>query len=736
MTASTHPRQTWSLEVEGMRCASCVQHVEEALRGVPGVVGASVNLATREARVTGEPGRVSAEQLVAAVAHSGYKALPTTHAPHPHAEHAHGADHRERRAWLRRTVVGAALLAVVVAIPWLVSDHAWALAVQWTAATILQGYVGWPFYQATFAQLRRGQVTMDTLVALGATAGYAAATVEAARGSHSMYLHDPGMILTVISLGRYLEALVRARASRAISALLELAPPVAWKQVDGRPRETPVEDVNPGEVILVRPGDRVPLDAVVLTGHSALDQSWLTGEAAPVERGPGDEIAAGTLNGPGALTARVIRPAAQSAIARVAELVRQAQASKLRLQRLADRVVAWFVPAVLVVAAAAFAGWLLLGQPAAGASAAVAVLVVACPCALGLAAPMAVLVAGGLGAQRGIFLRNAAALETARRLDTILLDKTGTITLGQLQLDAVLPAEHQTVDGLLTQAASAERQSSHPLAAAIVDAARQRGLSLLEAHGLRVEPGAGVEAQVEGRSVLVGHERLLRRRAVEVDEVWQRRIDALREQGQTPLAAAVDGRLAGLLVMADTVAPEAADAVAELRRLGLDVKLLSGDARTTVASVAASVGIPAADARAEVLPAEKQNVVRELQDQGRRVAMVGDGINDAPALAAADLGLAIGAGADVAIEAADVVLARRDLRLAPQSIELARATYRTIVQNLAWAFVFNALLIPAAALGRVPPAAAAAAMASSSLLVVGNSLLLTLRFRPRAHVRA
>jgi Cu+-exporting ATPase len=617
--------------------------------------------------------------------------------------------------------------------------------VQLACATVLQFYVGWPFYVGAFRRAIHFSTNMDTLVAIGTLAAYGAGVYglvapaahgvghSAAMVDHAMSLMDAGLILTFITLGKYLEARAKGRASAAIRKLLDLAPPVANVQRDGRVLSVPPAEVAVGETIVVRPGEKVPLDAQVLRGQSTMDESWLTGESIPVDKGPDDKILAGTINGQGALTARVLQPADQTALAQVVELVRRAQESKTEVQRLADQVVSWFVPIVIVVAAVTLLTWgLAAGAWAAGLAAAVAVLVVACPCALGLATPTAILVAGGRGAEQGILIKEAHSLEVAGRVDTVVLDKTGTITLGKPQVTSVAPAPGVSEDELLAVAAAVEQQSQHPLATAVTAAAASRGLKLPPAGSLEVVPGQGIMARgADAAVLLVGNERLMTERGID----WGTQghlIETLRGDGQAPLLVASAGRYLGLIAVADPVAPHSREAIARLHQQGLTVRLLSGDHRAIAERVAREVGIDGVTA--EVLPDQKQKVISQLRADGAVVAMVGDGINDAPALAAADLGIAIGSGSDIAMEAADVVLVGSELRGVPRTVALARATLRTIKQNLVWAFLYNVLLIPVAAgvlvpLGgfRLPGVAAAAAMALSSVSVVANSLLLRVR---------
>lgn len=728
------------LDITGMHCASCVGRVEESLTRLGGVASAHANLATEQARVAFDPSRVTVADLQAAVQSAGYQARPAAaHAHHEGGgehEHAHG----DLASWRRRTIVGAVLLAPLMLLHWF-GGHAISFApwIELTLAVVLNAYVGWPYYAGAWQRLRHLSTNMDTLVALGTGAAFIAGVVSVLRWAlghvthaDTMYLMDGGMILVFITLGKYLEARAKGQASAAIRKLLDLSPEEANVERDGRTVRLPVEQVSVGEKIVVRPGEKIPLDAEIASGSSSVNEAWLTGESIPVEKGPGDKILAGTINGEGALVAVVVQAAGNTALAQVIELVRRAQESKADVQRLADKVVSWFVPGVLVVAAITFAAWGLLASDWGFAlTSTVAVLVVACPCALGLATPTAVLVGSGRGAEQGILIKDASALETAGRLTAVVLDKTGTVTVGKPAVREIITAADTPADRVLAAAASAEQLSAHPLAESIVAEAHARQLQLPEATDLQVVPGAGIQAKTAQGVVLVGNERLLDAERVD-HAAHAATARQLRADGQTPLFVARDGRFLGFVVVADVVAPQSREAIERLHQLGLKVFLLSGDHRATVEAVAREVGIE--EVRAEVLPDEKQTEIERLREMGLVVAMVGDGINDAPALAAADLGIAIGTGSDVAIETASIVLVRHDLRAVPAAVVLSRATLRTIRQNLVWAFLYNLLLVPLAAGLFMPlwgwylwPSAAAGAMALSSVSVVANSLLLRRR---------
>jgi len=728
-----------TLSIDGMHCAGCVSRVEKALVGVSGVRQARVNLVTGEASVEYDPSRASAGQIVGAANAIGFTA-ETIADGNMWVSRLGDRSTQEVRLWRRRFLAGMILATpLVLLVHGLHSVSAPSLLVSLGLATVLQAWVGMPYLVGAIRQLGHGAANMDTLIALGTTTAYAGGwfhTVQFLRSHDAMhdmhagvmYFADAGMILAFVTLGKLLEAKAKGRASQAIERLLRLAPDEANVVFDGQPRRVAVAGVLTGDIIVIRPGEKVPLDAVVQSGSSSVNEAWLTGEAMPVDKQPGDTIYAGTINGAGALTAQVAHPAGKTALAQVVELVRRAQESRTEIGRVADSVVAWFVPIVLGLAALSLVAWVATaGDWAAAISAAVAVLVVACPCAVGLATPTAILVGSGRGAEMGILIKDARALEAAGKLTAVVFDKTGTVTCGKPTVVAVLPEPDVGRERLLATAAAAERLSQHPVAQAVVSASEAERLTIPLAESLEVVPGAGVRAMCRGKSIGVGNERLL------VDKVatahTAEELARLRLLGQTPLLVVEDGKLLGIVAVADPVAPHSQSAVAELRAMGLQVHLLSGDHRTTVASVARELGIN--QFSAEVRPSEKQAAVRGLQQSGAVVAMVGDGINDAPALAAADLGIAVGGGSEIAIEAADIVLLGADMRAVARAIALSRMTLRTIYQNLGWALIYNITLLPLAAglfvpaFGwRLPPAAAAAAMALSSVSVVLNSLWL------------
>ncbi|HEU5363239.1 MAG TPA: heavy metal translocating P-type ATPase [Gaiellaceae bacterium] len=731
------------LPIQGMTCASCASRIERRLNKLDGV-SATVNYATEKATVSYDADAVFPEQLVEAVEAVGYSAS----LPAAGADDGAGAE-QDDTSPLRLRLVASAVLSLPVLlvsmIPALQFDR-W----QWVAlqlATPVVTWAAWPFHRAAWTNLRHGAATMDTLVSLGVLAAWAwslyalllgDAGVEGMRmtfsllpraggGSDEIYLETAAVVTTFILAGRYFEARAKRRAGAALKALLELgAKDVSLLDPDGGERRIPVDQLQVGDLFVVRPGEKVATDGVVEEGRSAVDMSMLTGESVPVEVAPGAEVAGATVNAGGRLVVRATKVGADTALAQIARLVENAQTGKAPVQRLADRIAGVFVPIVIGLAVATLGFWLANGAGATYAfTAAVAVLIIACPCALGLATPTALMVGTGRGAQLGLLIKGPQVLESTRRVDTVVLDKTGTVTTGVMGLVDVITAEGVDRDQALRLVGSLEQASEHPIARAVADAAAERE-PLAAVDSFRNREGLGVEGVVGGHAVVAGRPALLREWGIELPESLQTALEAAQEKGRTAIAAGWDGRARVVLVVADTVKPSSAAAVAKLKRLGLRPVLLTGDNAHTAHAVAAEVGID--DVIAEVLPADKAAVVRRLQEEGRTVAMVGDGVNDAPALAQADLGLAIGTGTDVAIEASDLTLVSGNLHAAADAIRLARRTLGTIKGNLFWAFAYNVAALPLAATGYLNPLIAGAAMAFSSVFVVSNSLRLR-RFR-------
>ncbi len=696
MAAATENTETLRLELEGMTCASCAARIEKKLNRLDGVE-ATVNFATEQATVHARAG-IAVDELVAAVESAGYGAQL--------AKASHGHHHHDEPLALltRRLKLAVALTLPVVLLaivpPLRFSGWEW---LELVLSTPVVFYSGIGFHRAAVKNARYLAATMDTLISLGTTAAWAWSTVVLVAGIDAdVYFEVAAVVTTLIVLGRYLESRAKGRSSQAIKKLFELGAKEARVLRDGQEVLVPVAALQVGDLFVVRPGEKVATDGVVVEGGSAIDQSMLTGESVPVEVGPGSEIAGATVNSYGRLFVRANRVGADTALAQIARLVEAAQSGKAPVQRLADRVSAIFVPIVIVISLLTLAGWLAFGGGAGTAfTAAVSVLIIACPCALGLATPTALMVGTGRGAQMGVLIKGPEILEQTRRVDTIVLDKTGTVTEGKMELAEVALMDGATRAEVLRLAGAVEAASEHPIAQAVAHAAQAELGELPAVSEFRNEPGVGVSGIVEGQQVSVG-----------------------RRDGR--ILVSWDGIERAILEVRDTVKPSSAEAIRELEQLGLTPVLLTGDAKATAEQVAREVGIERV--LAEVYPGDKVHEIRRLQEDGKVVAMVGDGVNDAPALAQADLGLAIGTGTDVAIEASDLTLVSGDLRAAADAIRLARKTLRTIKGNLFWAFAYNVAAVPLAVAGLLNPIIAAAAMAASSLFVVSNSLRLR-RFR-------
>ncbi|HEX8072921.1 MAG TPA: heavy metal translocating P-type ATPase [Pyrinomonadaceae bacterium] len=743
------------LPITGMTCAACAQRIERRLTKAPGVSQARVNFATRRATVEYDPRQTGVGALVETVRAIGYDAIAPAQAESEGAQSESAAERAEARALWRRFVVAAVLAAPVVLIAMshgrvALFNGAWSNWLQLALTLPVVAYGGWPFYRGAWLALKHRAADMNTLIATGTGAAflYSLVATVAPRlvttGAHAampgmdgrtappVYYEAAAVIIALLLLGRLLEARARGKTSAAIKRLLGLQARTARVVRAGREVDIPVEDVSVGDTVVVRPGEKIPVDGVVTAGASAVNEAMLTGEPMPVEKRAGAEVFGATINETGSFRFRATKVGRDTVLQQIVRLVEEAQGQRAPIARLADRVSGYFTPVVICIAVVTFVVWFVAAPAETRLTFAlvnfVSVLIIACPCALGLATPTAVMVGTGRGAEHGILIKGGAALETAHKLQTVVLDKTGTITLGRPTVTDVLPAAGFDADELLRLAAAAERGSEHPLGAAVVAHAAARGLATPTATSFNALAGHGVEAEVEGHKLLLGNLRLMTERGVELNGLGAR-AEALAGAGRTPVFVAADGRGAGVFAVADEIKPDAAAAVAALRAEGLEVVMLTGDDERTAKAVARQVGIERV--LAGVLPAGKAAEVKRLQAEGRVVAMVGDGINDAPALAQADIGIAIGTGTDVAIEAADITLVGGSLRGVAAAVALSRQTMRVIKQNLFWAFVYNALGIPLAAGALYPltgwllsPVIASAAMALSSVSVVTNSLRL------------
>lgn len=714
--------KTTTLTIVGMHCASCVLRNERSLKKIAGVQNASVNLATHTATVEYDEQQVHEQAISDAIVRNGYKVITAENAhDHKAAIQREGAQARVLAVSALLVTAPVLLLAMFsVTLPvswWGINASVWLQALG--SAIVILG-LGWQFHAGMVRQARRGSADMDTLISLGTLAALGYSFWAMAVGEH-LYFETGAVIAALILLGRYFEAKTRGQASAAIEKLMQLGAKTARLVADGKEREIPIEDVKVGDVLLVKPGEKIPVDGTIVTGSSSVDESMLTGESMPVDKAEGHDIFGATINVSGAFQMRATKVGQDTVLAQIVKMVAEAQAKKAPIQKLADQISSVFVPVVLAIAAVTAVGWYLAtGDLAASFIPAVAVLVIACPCALGLATPTAIMVGTGLGAQRGILIKNGEALEKGKRIDVVVFDKTGTLTEGKPRVTDVVPvAPDLAVDELLAQAASLERLSEHPLAQAVVDAAEEKNLGLPEATDFMNVAGKGVRGTVAGQELLVGNVRLMEESGT-VLVACADKISALQDQAKTVVIVARPPDVLGMLAIADTLKPDAPGAIKQLMAAGVTSIMLTGDNKKTAEAIARQVGIT--DVLAEVLPEDKANQVKQLQAQGKKVAFVGDGINDAPALVQANLGVAVGTGTDIAIESGDIVLVKGSPLKVVEALQLSQRTFRAIVQNMFWAFGYNVAAIPLAAFGLLNPMIAAGAMAFSSVSVVVNSL--------------
>jgi Cu+-exporting ATPase len=743
-----------TLPVRGMSCASCVEKVQKALSSVPGVTRADVNFATEKATVEYVLGEATVKDMARAVKDAGYEILEVEEGEDV-VERERAAREAEFRQLKRKFLTGVSLIIpLFLLVFWDKIGLAYILAfsrqanflMQFIIQTPIQFWVGWQFYRGAWAAARHKTSDMNTLIAVGTSAAYLYSVIAtffptffAAQGlAAHVYFDTAGAIVVLILLGRLLEARAKGQTSEAIKKLIGLQPKQAIVARDGQEMEIPVEDVQIGDTIIVRPGDKIPVDGAVLEGHSAVDESMVTGESIPVEKGEGDEVIGATINKMGSFKFKATKVGKETMLAQIIRMVEEAQGSKPPIARMADIIASYFVPAVIGIAIVTFIIWFVFGPEPTLTYAVlnfVAVMIIACPCALGLATPTSIMVGTGKGAENGVLIRGGEALETAHKLNAIVLDKTGTITRGEPSVTDIVEADGYRGDEILRLAASAERGSEHPLGEAVLQRAKADGVSLQDPTDFTAIPGHGIEAAIGDQKILMGNIKLMKERAIPLDGM-EGKAKALSREGKTPMFVAVDGRAVGIIAVADTLKEDSKAALDALHQLGLEVVMLTGDNKRAANAIAKQIGVDRV--LAEVLPEVKANEIKRLQAEGKRVGMVGDGINDAPALAQADVGIAIGTGTDIAMESADITLISGDLKGVVTAIALSKATIRNVKQNLFWAFAYNTILIPVAAGVLFPffgillsPIFAAAAMGLSSVTVVSNALRLR-RFKPPA----
>ncbi|WP_083270968.1 heavy metal translocating P-type ATPase [Bacillus marinisedimentorum] len=719
------------LDIYGMTCAACSSRIEKVVGKMEGIKGATVNLATESATIEYQPGLVSLEHIMDKVSNLGYEAKVKE-------EREDKQSHKEEEIHAKKVKL---LISALLSLPLLytmIAHFPWDLGIpvpgilmnpwfQFALATPVQFYIGWQFYKGAYNALRNKSANMDVLVALGTSAAYFYSVVEGIRWTVNpdyeahLYFETSAVLITLILVGKLFEALAKGRTTAAISNLLNLQAKEATVLRDGEELKIPVDQVVLGDILLVKPGDKIPVDGVVKSGRSAVDESMITGESIPVNKGEGDQMIGATINKNGTLQMEATKVGKDTALAGIIRIVEEAQGSKAPIQRMADVISGIFVPIVVAIAIGTFLVWYFIVSPGdlpTALEVAIAVLVIACPCALGLATPTSIMVGTGKGAEQGILFKGGEHLESAQSINAIILDKTGTITNGK-----PVVTDYTADEETLAYLYAAERASEHPLAEAIVEYAKENGTQLKEAESFEAIPGHGIKAVVDGKTVYVGTRKMMNENSISIDKV-EGNMAAYEQDGKTAMLIAVNGSLKGIVAVADTVKDHAAEAIKQLHDLDIAVYMLTGDNRRTALAIASEVGISEDQVLAEVLPEDKADMVKRLQGEGKKVAMVGDGINDAPALATADIGIAIGTGTDVAIETADVTILGGDLMLLAKAVKLSRKTMKNIKQNLFWALAYNSAGIPIAALGLLAPWVAGAAMAFSSVSVVSNSLRL------------
>ncbi|MEH6944547.1 heavy metal translocating P-type ATPase [Bacillus sp. JJ722] len=722
--------------ITGMTCAACSTRVEKGLNKMEGIVNANVNLALETATVTYNPGAVSQSDIIAKVEKLGYGAERKQDSQDDQVDHRQRAIEKQKWKFIISAILSLPLLYTMVGhfsfTSWIympdILMNPW---FQFALATPVQFIIGSQFYIGAFKALRNGSANMDVLVALGTSAAYFYSLYQSIQsiGAHthelSLYYETSAVLITLILLGKLFEAKAKGRSSEAIKKLMGLQAKTAVVERDGKELEVPLEEVVTGDIVFVKPGEKVPVDGEIIEGRSALDESMITGESVPVDKVIGDTVIGATINKNGFLKIRATKVGSDTALAQIVKVVEQAQGSKAPIQRLADKISGIFVPIVVGIAIVTFLIWYFIADPGNFPEALekmIAVLVIACPCALGLATPTSIMAGSGRAAEFGILFKGGEHLEQTHKINTVMLDKTGTVTNGKPVLTNVITASNWNEPELLSLVASAEKQSEHPLAEAIVKGVQEKGISLTQVESFDAVPGFGIEAKVNSHSLLIGTRKLMQKHSVAIDENGHDAMNAFEEEGKTAMLVAVDGEYAGIVAVADTIKDSSKQAINRLISMGIDVWMITGDNERTAKAIAQEAGIQ--HVIAEVLPEQKANEVKKLQESGKHVAMVGDGINDAPALAVADIGMAIGTGTDVAMEAADITLMRGDLNSIADAIAMSKYTVRNIKQNLFWALGYNTLGIPVAALGFLAPWVAGAAMAFSSVSVVLNALRL------------